>query len=107
MDVRDVADIHTWCGEHPKDSDGHRYIACAGFGGTQAMADILRKASPDRRDLISKGEPGRGYNPDYSHLVDGISVSGEKAEEHMRLKYIPFDRTVLDTAKVFEIWVQN
>ena len=102
VDVRDIGRIEIWCAEHPQQSNGQRYIASAGYGGPQAIADTLRKAYPNRLDKIPKGEPGVGYNPDYSHREDRFSYRGEKAEKTVGMKYIRFDQMVLDTAKAFE-----
>lgn len=71
VDVRDVAGIHLWCMEHPKRSDGQRYIVSAGLGTPQAAADILRQAYPSREDVIPRGEPGKGYLPDYGFIREG------------------------------------
>ncbi|KAI9721280.1 MAG: hypothetical protein M1812_002442 [Candelaria pacifica] len=102
VDVRDVARVHVWCMEHPSESANQRYIACAGKGPPQAIADILREAYPDRREMIPLGEPGKGYMPDYSFPEDGINIDGSKAERTAGFMYIRFDQSILDTARVLE-----
>jgi len=102
VDVRDVARIQVWAAEHPAESANQRYIATAGRGPPQAVADVLRKAYPARAEKITKGEPGQGYPPDWSFPEDGMVVDGTKAEKAVGFTYIKFDKSILDTAKVME-----
>jgi nucleoside-diphosphate-sugar epimerase len=109
VDVRDVAFVHLWAYEHPDISNGERYIACHGYGPPQAIADILREAYPDRRDIIQVGRPGGGYIgyedgvvKDVKSPPDRVSVSGKKAESVMGFKTRTFKESLLETAKVME-----
>lgn len=113
VDVRDVAFMHVWAFEHPDKSDGERYIACQGFGPMQAVHDILRqgyKGTPIAEN-IALGNPGEnylGYNRETGEVGDikfppgRVRVDGSKAAKEMGFKYIPFQESVMDTAKAME-----
>ena len=102
-DVRDVAKLHVWCMEHPKDSSGQRLIANAGQGLPQAMVDILQAAYPKRQQLMVSGMPLEGYNPDFSYVRGGID--GSLAVALTGQAYIKFDKAVRDTAQQMEAWL--
>ncbi len=101
VDVRDVARITVWAVEHPEKANGERYITSAAHGPTQAIADILRKAYPDRDDIIEKGTPGEGYLPGYKYPTS-LNYDGSKATRATGQDYIPFEKTVLDTAEALK-----
>lgn len=113
VDLRDVAALHVWALEHPRVVNGERYLAVSGCGASQAYADILRAAYPERRDRIPEGDPGDGY----VGFVDGevqrveypagrFRISGDKARAVMGMEeWIPMKQSVLDTAKVFQRFV--
>ena len=102
VDVRDVANILLWCMEHPDQTDGQRYIASAGLGPPQAIADILRKAYPERENIIPRGFPGRGYRSDFGFPVNNRKCHGTKAAEAVGMQYITYDKSIVDTAKFLE-----
>jgi hypothetical protein len=87
--------------QHPDKTDGERYILSACYGPAQSVADILRKAYPDRRGIIQEGQPGTGYLPGYKFPKVSV-VDGSKVTRTMGQEYIPWEQTVLDTAKSFE-----
>ncbi|TVY35157.1 putative NADPH-dependent methylglyoxal reductase [Lachnellula subtilissima] len=112
VDVRDVAYEHLWAYENSSEADGQRYIACEGFGPSQAIADILRYAYKGTAiaEKISVGVLGEGYLgfdketgdvSDVKYLPGTVRVDGSKAEREMGFKYITFKQSVLDTAKAF------
>ncbi|KAF9874898.1 hypothetical protein CkaCkLH20_07592 [Colletotrichum karsti] len=104
VDVRDVARLITFAVEHKDVADGQRYIA-GGNGNVanvQAYCDLLRKAYPDRRDIILEGKPGEGYHQDYSIIQGSPMVDGSKAIKATGQNWIPFDKTILDAAKAYE-----
>jgi nucleoside-diphosphate-sugar epimerase len=109
IDVRDVAFVHLWAYEHPKIANGERYIACHGYGPSQATADILREAYPDRRDIIQVGKPGEEYLGYENGVVKEVkyppgrvSVSGEKVQSLTGITFRTFKESLLETAKVME-----
>ncbi|KUJ16913.1 NAD-dependent epimerase/dehydratase:3-beta hydroxysteroid dehydrogenase/isomerase-like protein [Mollisia scopiformis] len=113
VDVRDVAFMHTWAYENPKKADGERYIACNGFGPSQALADILREHYKGTTigEKIPVGTPGAGYvgyNKETGKVEsvqyppENIKVDGTKAVREMGIKYISFPQSVVDTAKALE-----
>lgn len=107
VDVRDVAKIHIWCMEHPTQSANQRYSASAGLGPPQAVVDILRRAYPERRDIIPRGEPGKGYLPDFRSIGRGGNCNSTKASEAADIQYIPYDQSIVETAKVLERYLET
>ncbi|KAH9892099.1 hypothetical protein F4778DRAFT_784843 [Xylariomycetidae sp. FL2044] len=104
VDVRDVARMTLFAASHPEVAGGQRYIVGGNgnFGCPQATADILREAYPGRRDVIREGTRGQGYRPGYGFFDDGIKFVSDKAVKHSGRDWIPYDKMVLDAAKVFE-----
>ncbi|ETI23161.1 hypothetical protein G647_04958 [Cladophialophora carrionii CBS 160.54] len=101
IDVRDVARMHVWAAEHPAESDGQRYILSNGKAPPQAAADLLREAFPDRDIVV--GEPGKGYRSDYWFPEDEASTVATKAYRALGVeRFIPYDRSILDTVAAFE-----
>jgi nucleoside-diphosphate-sugar epimerase len=118
VDVRDVALEHVWAYEHPKESDGQRYIACAGKGQFQAAADILRYhyKGTEIGEKIAAGTPGEGYEgydektgavKDVKYSPGTVRIDGSKAERVMGFKYIPLEQSIVDTAKAFEVYLKS
>lgn len=113
VDVRDVALMHVWAHEHAVEASGERYIACAGFGPAQAVADVLRREYEDTAigAKIARGRPGEGYlGYDSETGVVGeigypsgrIVVDGSKGMNAMGFKYRTFPQSIADTAKALE-----
>jgi nucleoside-diphosphate-sugar epimerase len=113
VDVRNVATMHIWAYEHAEKADGERYLGVQGFGPTQAVADILNDVYRGTKigEKITKGKPGEGYEgfDEKTGKVESIGplpgarrISGAKAVKEMGLEYIPFQQSIIDTAKVFE-----
>jgi nucleoside-diphosphate-sugar epimerase len=103
VDVRDVVKLHVWCMEHPRQSDGERWLCTNGKGTPQAMADILRAAYPSRK--IVRGNPGCGYSAgDYWFVEGESSMVSTKAYRALGVERfeIGFERSILDTARAFE-----
>jgi nucleoside-diphosphate-sugar epimerase len=101
VDVRDVARFVKYSIELAEQIDGERYILCTANGPAQSVADILRKAYPDRRDVIQEGKPGHG------HIMPGYAFTKERGMDRSKASkamgpYIPWEKTVLDTAKSLE-----
>ncbi|KAI8955570.1 hypothetical protein F4801DRAFT_528257 [Xylaria longipes] len=104
VDVRDVARMTEWASSHPEIAGGERYIVGGNgnVGVPQAAADILRKAYPERRDIIQEGTPGEGYLPGYAADPMGVRVNSSKAIKATGQGWIPYDKMVIDAAKLFE-----
>ena len=85
--------------EHPEKANNERFLAVSAYGSTQGVADILRKAYPERANVIEEGKPGEGYLPDHSFPRDGAVFDGSKAERVTGQKYIPWEKTVLDAVE--------
>ncbi|CAJ2499887.1 Uu.00g027400.m01.CDS01 [Anthostomella pinea] len=107
VDVRDVARLSVFAAEHPDIVDGQRYIAGGNgnFGVPQAAADVLREAYPDRRDVIKKGTPGQGYEPRWASPPNVPKIVSDKAVAATGQSWIPYDKMVLDAAKMFEAFL--
>lgn len=104
IDVRDTAAMHVWAAEHPQEADGQRYLMANGRGTPQAAADILRKAYPERKEILV-GEPGSDYVEGWGWMKDGPSFEASKARRALGREFIRYDQSVLETAKVFERYV--
>jgi len=105
IDIRDTAAMHVWAAEHPQEANGQRYLMADGRGTPQAAADILRKAYPDRKQILV-GEPGSDYVEGWGWPKDGQSFESTKAKKALgRDSFIRHDQSVLETAKVFERYV--
>lgn len=102
VDNRDVARIMLFAIEEAKKCNGERFIACGGRFAEQAIADILRKQYPDRG--IEEGNPGEGYLPDFSYPRDGVTISGRKIVDYTGVEYFPYEQSILEAAKAFEIY---
>lgn len=116
VDVRDVALMHTWAYEHPKEADGERYIGCKSFGPTQAVADVLNREYDGTAigSKIAKGTPGEGYLGydketgrvgDIGYPPGRIRTDGSKAPKVMGFTYRTFPESIIDTAKALEVLV--
>lgn len=101
IDVRDVAAMHVWCIEHPKDSNQQRYMLAAGKGTPQAVADFLRETYPDRK--IEAGEPGTGSVPGYGFAPGESTFHSTKALHALGWeRFTGFEQMILDTVAAFE-----
>ncbi|KAF2794978.1 NAD(P)-binding protein [Melanomma pulvis-pyrius CBS 109.77] len=101
VDVRDVAALVLYPIEHPEATDGERYIASNAAGHPQAVADILRKAFPEARGRIVEGTPGAGYKKGYEADAEiSTPVDGSKGKKLIG-EWIPYEKSVVDTAKQF------
>ncbi|KAF2838694.1 NAD(P)-binding protein [Patellaria atrata CBS 101060] len=102
VDVRDVSRLMVFAVQYPEITSGERYIACGGLAGEQAQRDILRAQYPDRHHIIKIGEPGKGYRADYRFPEGVVSIDNSKAVKATGQDWIPYDQSVIDTAKSFE-----
>lgn len=113
VDVRDVAKIHTWAFEHPKEANGERYIAAEGFGPMQAAADILRLKfkGTEIEGKIPVGKPGEGYTGydaktgevgHVQYLEGSTEINGQKVSRVMGLEYVEYRKSVEETAEVLK-----
>jgi nucleoside-diphosphate-sugar epimerase len=105
IDVRDVARLHVFAIEHSDKANDQRYLAIGGVSSGQAIADILNKHYGQRKDIIKIGHPGQGYPADYKTPASGISFDCSKAVKATGQDWIGFEKTVLDAAKAFEIYL--
>ena len=99
VDIRDVARLVVFGVEHPEKADNERFIAVSAAGSNQDVADILRKAYPERASIIQEGKPGEGYLPDHSFPKTGAVYDGSKAARVTGQAFIPWEQTVLDTVE--------
>jgi nucleoside-diphosphate-sugar epimerase len=102
VDVRDVARLVVFGVEHADETHNQRYLTSSGFANPQAVADILRRAYPERRSVIKQGEPGSGYVADYSRPPNAALADASKAATATGQPWIGIETMVVDTAKAFE-----
>lgn len=98
VDIRDVARLVVFGVEHGDKTNGERFLAAAVWGPAQSVADILREEYPERKSIIEEGKPGEGYYPEYKFPTVG-GLDGTKAIRVTGQGYIPWRKTVLDTAE--------
>lgn len=107
VDVRDVSQLLRYSAEHPEETNGERYIASASASHPQAIADILReelKNDVKALQRILPGTPGQGYTKDYQSIQGQgeFYVDSSKAKKLLEgQQWIPYQQSVIDTAKTF------
>lgn len=97
--------MHIWCAEHPTASNGQRYLLSNGRAPPQAIADVLRKEYPERRNKIPEGKRGEGYDADYSFgkkWGGGLVLRNDKAKQALGREFVGFENSLMDTVRVFE-----
>ena len=105
--------MHLWALENASKANGERYIACGGFGPNQAAADVLNEKYKGSKiaEKIVVGMPGEGYVglnkatgrvEEVGYLPGRVQISGKKAEKEMGIRYISFQKSIIDTAEVLE-----
>lgn len=97
VDVRDVARFVVYAIDQPDKANNERFIAASSYAPPQAHADILRKAYPERADIIDKGTPGEGYTPGTYEFPKHKVYDGTKAVRFTGQDYIPVEQSVVDT----------
>ncbi|RSL53581.1 hypothetical protein CEP54_010344 [Fusarium duplospermum] len=101
VDVRDIARVAVFSIDHPDKANGERFLLTSGQFPPQAAADILRKAFPERQDIIKVGTPGEGYNPGYAYDENRV-IDGSKAVRVTGKDYYTVEQTIIDAAKSYE-----
>ncbi|KAI2462780.1 NAD(P)-binding protein [Annulohypoxylon bovei var. microspora] len=96
-DVRDVARVIVWSVLNPPSADGQRFLCAAATGGPQAMADVLNKSMPEIG--LAEGCPGEGYDESYPSTSGNIAFDGSKAVQATGQDWIPYETSIVDTAK--------
>lgn len=102
VDVRDVAALMILAVQKGEEMNGERYIAAAGVGGYQQIADVLNAHYPERKGKIQVGEPGVGYEPGYQFPKEGNKLDSSKGKKVLGRDWIGWEKSVVDAAKVFE-----
>ncbi|KAI1761932.1 putative NADPH-dependent methylglyoxal reductase GRE2 [Hypoxylon sp. FL1150] len=93
VDVRDLARAHLLAAT-VQEAAGKRWFTVAGEISIQQMANYLREALPEKRDVIPIGEPDKG-----SWKPEGwYGVSAPEVEKVLGLKYRPAEETFKDLA---------
>ncbi|KAJ4254369.1 hypothetical protein NW762_009963 [Fusarium torreyae] len=101
VDVRDIARVAVFSVDHPEKTNGERFLLTGGLVPPQAAADVLRKAYPERRDIIKVGKPGEGYNPGYAFPEQRL-LDASKTVKLTGQDFYPVEQTIIDTAKSLE-----
>ena len=109
MSLQDTSLVHLYVATHPAEAGDTRYLLAAGRAGPQAIADILRRAYPDRSSIIPKGTPGKGYGKEYGWDDENgervFSVDCGGAQQILGRELSGFEEIVLDTVRGFqEAW---
>lgn len=100
VDVRDLAKILVWAAMTTEVSDGQRFL-CSSYeeGSGQAVADILWKNVPEMVEGSDKGNPGEGYNVDYTATGNFGWANGSKIAKATGFEWIAYEQCVVDSAK--------
>ncbi|QPC58215.1 hypothetical protein HYE67_000446 [Fusarium culmorum] len=101
VDARDIARVAVFIVDHPEKANGERFLLTAGLVPPQAAADVLRKAYPDRQDIIKVGQPGEGYYPGYAFPEEKI-LDASKTIKLTGQDFYPVEKSIIDTAKSLE-----
>ncbi|KAM0439996.1 hypothetical protein ACHAPT_001098 [Fusarium lateritium] len=101
VDVRDIGRVAVFSVDHPDKANGERFLLTAGQFPPQAAADVLRKAFPERQDIIKVGTPGEGYNPGYAFSEDRV-IDASKAVRVTGQDFYPVEQSIIDAAKSYE-----
>lgn len=101
VDARDIARVAVFSVDHPGKANGERFLLTAGLVPPQAAADVLRKAYPDRQDIIKVGRPGEGYYPGYAFPEEKI-LDASKTIKLTGQDFYPVEKSIIDTAKSLE-----
>ncbi|KAM5346460.1 hypothetical protein ACJ41O_009465 [Fusarium nematophilum] len=101
VDVRDVARLAVFGVDHPDKANGERYLLTSGVVPPQAAADVLRKAFPERQDIIKVGTPGKGYNPGFAFPEEKI-LDASKAVKATGQDFVAVEKTIIDTVKALK-----
>lgn len=89
VSVEDTALAHVRAIERGSETNGKRFILCAGTYDSQQIVDILRKHYPERKDIIPEGTPGN-YQP-RDQLLDG-----SKATKVLGIQYKGLEESVIE-----------
>ncbi|KAI1136252.1 putative NADPH-dependent methylglyoxal reductase GRE2 [Hypoxylon sp. FL0543] len=92
IDVRDLARAHLLAMDKPEAAN-KRWFPVAGDLGFQEMANYLREALPEKRDVIPIGEPGNTKKPE-----GWYGASAPEVEEVLGLKYRSAQESFRDLA---------
>ncbi|RBR26599.1 uncharacterized protein FIESC28_00596 [Fusarium coffeatum] len=98
VDVRDIARVAVFSVDHPEKTNGERFLLTSGMVPPQAAADVLRKAYPDRQNIIKAGQPGEGYYPGYVFPEEKV-LDASKTAKLTGQEFYPVEQTIVDTAK--------
>ncbi|KAI5860849.1 putative NADPH-dependent methylglyoxal reductase GRE2 [Durotheca rogersii] len=90
VDVRDCARAHVLAATLPE-AAGKRWFTCAGELTYQGMANYLREALPEKRDVIPIGDPENTGMPE-----GWFQGSSPEIEEVLGLKFRPAEETIKD-----------
>ncbi|KAI1404263.1 putative NADPH-dependent methylglyoxal reductase GRE2 [Hypoxylon fuscum] len=92
VDVRDCAQAHLLAATVPE-AAGKRWFTVAGELSNQQMANFLREALPEKKDIIPIGEPEKTGKPE-----GWYGASAPEVEKVLGLKYRPAEETIKDLA---------
>ncbi|KAJ3518460.1 hypothetical protein NM208_g14504 [Fusarium decemcellulare] len=101
VDVRDIARVAVFSVDNPDQANGERFLLSAGLVPPQAAADILRKAYPERQDIIKEGTPGEGYASGFAFPEDRVMDTSKVIKATGKGFYL-IEQSILDTAKSWE-----
>lgn len=93
VDVRDAARAHILATRIPE-AGGGRFVICAGEMSMQRIANILREALPEKRDVVP-----RGYPDDWKMPEGRFTASSVDAERILGLEFRDPESTIEDMGR--------
>ncbi|KAI5926220.1 NAD dependent epimerase/dehydratase [Camillea tinctor] len=102
VDVRDVARLTAFLVEHPRETDGKRFLAASAWVSPRGVAKVLREAYPERKGVIQGAEGEEEVGDDFAFPEEGPRYDTQTVVELTGQDWIPFKKTILDAAKACE-----
>jgi len=96
VDVRDLAEAHVK-GVELEQAGGKRFFTTAGFFSNRQLVEIIRKNFPQYKDTLPNENAKGGDLPQPIYKIDN-----SRSKEVLSLKYIPLEKSVVDTVKSFQ-----
>lgn len=93
VDVRDAARAHILAASTPE-AGGRRFVICAGEMSMQRIANILREALPEKRDVVPSGDPD-----DWKMPEGRFTASSADAEQVLGLEFRDPKSTIEDMGR--------
>lgn len=89
-DVRDIANIHVLATTEDI-AKGQRYLSIAGHFDNSQIVEIIARHFPEQKHRLPK--------VDKVEVPEHFATDSSKVEKQLGIKWIPFEQSIVDTAK--------